>query len=386
MSHLFYLSNNQLYHLNNNRSTALSCESITHYKRNLASIQRRSEWKTTGTGAQFMGYAQSYESDDGPIFPCGVTLMDEQNLIYAARLEEGVAIYTKSLNDLEGAEGLILRKPNFIVHDIDYDQQNKRLVMSANTSEYDFSSHLCLLPIEQTRIQYLTEGECMDANPIFDPQNAQRIIYDSCGLGYDAKGRELNSPKEICVLDLQTGDVDSLVKDDQYDFFKPQKDQQGNLYFIRRPYKTYQASLANDLKALVTAPFKIINAVTGWLDFFTQRYAGENLKTSSGINPAKAKQKSAEELFIEGNLIKTQETKKNNKAAGEKFPGIIPNSWELMKQTPDCELVCVKKGVLSYLLKNDLVIYSNGEQLIQLDKSGEESMLAEGKLIYKING
>ena len=384
MSHLFYLSSKHLFHLNNNRSVAISCQAITHYKQNLKSIQRRSEWKTTGTGAQFMGVANLHEAEEEPVFPSSMVVTDEQNIIYSARLDDGAAIYTKSLNDLEGAEGLILRKPNFIVHDIDYDRHNKRLVLSANHN-YDYTSHLCLLPIEQNRIQPLTEGDCIDANPVFDPQNSNRIIYDSCGLGYDNRGDILNGPKEICVLDLQTGQIESVVNDAQYDFFKPLKDLQGNLYFIRRPYKSQNSSILGDLKALIISPFKILNAVTGWLDYFTRRYAGETLKTSSGANPAKAKQKSEEELFIEGNLIKTQQAKKQNKDAGEKYPGIIPNSWQLMKQTPQGELICVKKGVLSYMLQNEDVIYSNGQQLIKINSGAEETMLAEGELIHKIN-
>ena len=50
---------------------------------------------------------------------------------------------------------------------------------------------------------------------------------------------------------------------------------------------------------------------------------GESLKSTSGANPAKARQKSEEELFVEGNLIKAQKALQQNQSAGEKFAGVI---------------------------------------------------------------
>ena len=167
---------------------------------------------------------------------------------------------------------------------------------------------------------------------------------------------------------------------------KPQVDQQGNLYCIQRPYSSgyHKESPFLVLKNVVLAPVKIIKAVIGWLDFFTQKYTGESLKTTSGANPAKTKQKSEEELFIEGNLIKAKQSLENNQKNGEKYPGFIPRSWQLIKIKPTGEKEVIKQGVMSFCIGNNIVIYSNGKHLIQLDENKNETLLCEDKLISKI--
>ena len=136
---------------------------------------------------------------------------------------------------------------------------------------------------------------------------------------------------------------------------------------------------------ILYAPFKIIRAVIGWLDFFTQRYTGESLKSTSGANPAKARQKSEEELFVEGNLIKAQKALQQNQSAGEKFAGVIPRNWELIQYSADGEQKVLKRGVLGYALNIEgSLYYSNGKYLIAMTADQTEQMLVEARLINKI--
>lgn len=380
---MLYLSDNQIIHLKDHKLINIPCQAVEQYKKNLEEIKQRKEWKSKGTGAQFMGIAQMHNMpESSQIYPSDVVLTQDDQIIYAARLDEGTAIYAKSLNNLQELEGLVLRKNEFVVYDMNYDSSSKRLVLSAS-APYQYERHLSILDVYGNRIQYITEGECQDANPVFDPQNPDQIYYDSCGFAYDQQGWVTIGPKRICLLNLRTGDLDSVLEDAHYNFLKPQKDGMGNLYFLKRPYK-HKTDSFTVLKDLILAPVRIIKAIIGWLDFFTQRYSGQSLKTTSGANPAKAKQKTQEELFIEGNLINAQKTRQQNINTGEKYPGIIPRSWELVKLTPSGELVTVKKGVLSYTLKAGNVLYSNGGFLLQIAPDGTESMLAEGHLISKL--
>ena len=185
---------------------------------------------------------------------------------------------------------------------------------------------------------------------------------------------------------MGTGDLDVVISDPKFDFFKPKLDSSGNLYFIKRPYThgDQRESPVTTLKDIVFAPFKIIRAIVGWLDFFTQRYTGESLKTTSGNNPAKSQQKSEEELFVEGNLIKAQQNLERNQKLGEKYPGTIPNSWELVKRSPSGNMTVLKKGVMSYAIKDDQIFYSNGKYLVEILPDQSEKLLLEAKLISKI--
>ncbi|MCU4435274.1 hypothetical protein KTH93_07235 [Acinetobacter bereziniae] len=384
MSSLFYLSNQNLYLLDGNKSITVPCQAIDQYKKNLVEIQQRKEWKTKGTGAQFTGnFSQDDQVDLNYIFPTDVVLTSDHKMIYTACLQEGTSINIKSLNDLQETEGLILRKNDFVVQDMAYDEAKKRLALSVNSNGYE--RHICILPLDANRTQYLTEGDCQDSNPCFDPQDTMQLYYDSCGLAY-GEHRIAYSPKEIYHLDMGTGELQTVASDPKFDFFKPKMDSLGNLYFIKRPYSRDGShhSPVTTIKDIIFAPFKIIRAIVGWLDFFTQRYTGESLKTTSGNNPAKSQQKSEEELFVEGNLIKAQQNLDRNQKSGEKYPGMIPKSWELVKMSPTGEMTTLKRGVMSFALKDDTIFYSNGKYLIELDADQNEHLRIEAKLISKI--
>lgn len=384
MSVLFYLSEQNLYLWDGNKSTTVPCQAIDQYKKNLLEIQQRKDWKTKGTGAQFMGLSgQDEEVNLKHIFPTDMVITPEQNLIYASCLQDGVSINSKSISNLQETEGLILRKNDFVVQDMAYDSVKNRLALSVNSDGYE--RHICILPLDANRTQFLTEGDCQDSNPCFDPRDSMQLYYDSGGLGY-GEYRVGFSPKEICHLDMGTGDLDVVISDPKFDFFKPKLDSSGNLYFIKRPYThgDQRESPVTTLKDIVFAPFKIIRAIVGWLDFFTQRYTGESLKTTSGNNPAKSQQKSEEELFVEGNLIKAQQNLERNQKLGEKYPGMIPNSWELVKRSPSGNMTVLKKGVMSYAIKDDQIFYSNGKYLVEILPDQSEKLLLEAKLISKI--
>ena len=384
MSVLFYLSEQNLYLWDGNKSTTVPCQAIDQYKKNLLEIQQRKDWKTKGSGAQFMGLsAQDEEVNLKHIFPTDMVITPEQNLIYASCLQDGVSINSKSISNLQETEGLILRKNDFVVQDMAFDSVKNRLALSVNSDGYE--RHICILPLDANRTQFLTEGDCQDSNPCFDPRDSMQLYYDSGGLGY-GEYRVGFSPKEICHLDMGTGDLDVVISDPKFDFFKPKVDSSGNLYFIKRPYThgDQRESPVTTLKDIVFAPFKIIRAIVGWLDFFTQRYTGESLKTTSGNNPAKSQQKSEEELFVEGNLIKAQQNLERNQKLGEKYPGTIPNSWELVKRSPSGNITVLKKGVMSYAIKDDQIFYSNGKYLVEILPDQSEKLLLEAKLISKI--
>ena len=49
MAALLYLSNQNLYLLDGNKSITVPCQAIDLYKKNLVEIQQRKDWKTKGS-------------------------------------------------------------------------------------------------------------------------------------------------------------------------------------------------------------------------------------------------------------------------------------------------------------------------------------------------
>ena len=63
---------------------------------------------------------------------------------------------------------------------------------------------------------------------------------------------------------------------------------------------------------------------------------------------------------------------------------MIPNSWELIKMTASGEMIVLKKGVMSFALKDNSIFYSNGKYLVEIDQNNNETLRVEAKLISKI--
>ncbi len=385
MTTLYYISGKQLHAFSDKGETTIACQAITQYTKNLQQIKNRKAWKTEGSGAMFMGMSADGYNDFDAIYPTAMAPMSDGLFAYSARLQEGTAIQSKAKQDNNTSEGLILRRTDFQVFDLCYDPTHRRAIVSASDTAYPSpygERHLCVLPLDSGRVQFVTEGDCQDKNPSMDPTNGNVIYYDSCGLAYSQDG-VVFGPRQINRLDLTTGDLQTLLADDKWDYFLPIKDKDGNLYAIKRPYReTDSSDPVNTLKSLVTAPIKLIKAIVGWLDFFTKRYSGESLKTS-GANPAKTKAKSEEELFIEGNLIKADKNLLKNQADGDQHAGFIPKSWELIKVNPTGDVTVIKKGVMAYCLSDDGVIISNGKSLLHI-KDGQETLITHAPKVSKL--
>ena len=115
MSPICYIADQTLYVLKENKIVTIPCEAIEQFKKNLNDIKQRKQWKSSGTGAQFMGvHDLSDDIDFSNVYPTGAIQIDENKIIYTARLQEGSSICIKNLNNLQEVEGLILRKSDCI--------------------------------------------------------------------------------------------------------------------------------------------------------------------------------------------------------------------------------------------------------------------------------
>jgi hypothetical protein len=74
-------------------------------------------------------------------------------------------------------------------------------------------------------------------------------------------------------------------------------------------------------------------------------------------------------FFIsKGNLIDAEKNLRENRASGEKYPGLAPKSWELIRRSKDGREQIVKKGVIDYCLAVDGLYYSNGSNVVYMQE------------------
>ncbi|KPU45703.1 hypothetical protein OXPF_09360 [Oxobacter pfennigii] len=368
----------------NSSVTYYESEYFKKYNKNLKDIKQRSAWKTEGSGAAFMGVSNPYTRlDEGKITGQihGVTFIEDgAKIIYSISVNEFSGLFIKSLNDAASEEGHIIHDTKIKFFNMDYNKNTDKIAISVGSSVTD--TDIAVLDVKTGHYHLVTEGNCKDENPVWS-HSGNVIYYDSSGAATDNEGNFTAwSPRGINRLDLDTGEIDEIVYFDKFDCFLPKEDSMGNMYFIKRPLDSGK-STGSFLDALLI-PFKIMKAIYNWLEFFTMRYTGQTF-SSGGKNPSNSKTRNPEESFINGNLINVEKTLKENKDRGEKNPGIIPRTWELMKRTPDGSIKTVKKGVLDYDINNrGDIIYSNGKYIIKLNDSGKEEVLEKVELADKI--
>lgn len=383
MENVIYISKGGLFLTDGGTSVDLPCEAVEKYKKTIAEVNQKKDWKTKGSGAMFM-YGAGVAAERA-VTNANVTgaAFSGNEIIYSAVLDNSSAIYKRSVSVSEHDENIIIRKQDLKIFDLSLCKANGNLAASAGTG---YARNIIFIAANSVDLNFLTEGDSIDSNPAFDPKNPDVIYFDSCGIAYYENGFFLGvGPRSIAKLNTAAGSLDDVLTDDNYDFFKPKCDSGGNMYCIKRPYKDTLRNKAS-LKDVFLAPFKIIKAIIGWLDYFTKSYAGESLKTKGG-NPARSKNLSEKEIFIENNLINVEKSLAESKQAGNQYPGIAPNNWQLIKVNAAGEQTVVKKGVLDYAItQNGDIVFSNGKfiLMININEGGKEEILCKADLATKI--
>lgn len=373
-------SEGKLCSVSNGKLSWYNSQHVTAYKQNLESITQRKAWKTQGTGAMFRGAYEPLRSKEnapiGEIF--GLSFAANGDVIYSLKVETSSGIFSKSLEDSIDAEGHIIHKHDTEFYGLDFNKETQQLVVSISDG---WGRHLALFNNNSAIYTMLTEGDSRDENPTWSRTASQTVFYDSCGIGKDKNGLVAGfGPRTIQRLDLNSGQVDELAAVTNCNCLAPREDNLGNIYFLQRPAASSKRHFWAILLDILLIPLRILKALFNWANIFTMRYSGETLVTP-GENPANARQKKPEETFIEGNLINVQKTLKANAAKGEKYPGLIPKDWKLMKLSPSGAITPVKSGVLSYDIDNDgRIVYSNGLHLLKVNSSGSEEHIATVKM------
>ena len=340
----------------------LECAVAEKYRERARELRRKKEWKQTGAGALFMyGRQEAEDADIRPMIAGCACVPSSEKLVYSLNFEQGGGVYFANEGELD--EHIhVNTTTRFYELDV-----NPAGIIAVSCAEGQTERHIMLIKPSENNLQTITDGDCTDGNPMWSRRDCHVLFYDSSGIGYDSHERFMGyGPRSIYRLNTETGELDEVLFHEKYNYTNPFEDANGNLYFIRRPYETERKGMS--LTDILLAPFRVLRAIGGWLDFFSRRYTGEALNTA-GANPAKANQKSEKELFIDGNLLEAAKNEKLNAAAGEKSPGYAPRSWELMVKSPDGSEKVLKKGVISYLVTQNGVIYSNGKYIISEEKS-----------------
>src|SRR5262249_35359721 len=161
------------------------------------------------------------------------------------------------------------------------------------------------------------EGDSFDIAPRWVPGSGRRIVFQTAGVGRDGHGRFSGlGPFAIHLLDLDSGNMDTLAEEPESDLLGPHMDASGVLYYIRRPHQG-RGGKVRPLRALLDTlllPFRLAHAIFQYFNFFSMMYTGKPLSNSQG---AAQRQPDLKQMMVWGNLIDAEKAARSNALSNE---------------------------------------------------------------------
>ena len=401
-SNIFYIANNKMYQLDSGKQKEIKSQVLEDYRRRVVDKVKRNEWKSKGSGAIFTDTAAPEMSAEAALknirFAITSLTKSEYGIAYTLGIDDVCGIYTSNSSD---TDGILISDNNYI-----YSHINKGDISYVVSASFAGEAHIGIMKSGQNGCDFITEGVSRERWPMWSKKSASRIIYSGCGLALPQKALDqkeklksypamilerfeeynyVESPYSVYSIDLETMELDELITDpsQKFSYVKPFEASDGYLYYIKKPYNE-NTDNGMGLGDIILAPFRLVGALFGFLNFFTIKYSGKTLTKTAGNT--KAKNASEEKMFIDGNIFEAGKELENNRRQGDKFPGAVPRSYQLCRRrgkNGDEEII--KKGIIAYACREDgEILCSNGLHLLSLKPNGdkfEESLIAKENAI-----
>lgn len=384
---VIFASRNRMGFYRDSNLDYLESQYLNKYQKNKLEISKKYEWKTEGINSAFRGdimhRMNANPDENSNAYVNGIAFLHEgEDVVYSVSADENSGIFIKSLNNHNEPERHVIHDSKVMFYNIDYNEASSQLAVAVQNTAWE--RNIAVMDIETSKYSVITEGDSIDDNPVWGKLNPKTIYYESTGVGRNNQGMVIGfSPRVINKLDFNKGELSEVVAFENFDCIYPRVDQYDNLYFIKRAYQSSH-NIKISLIDYLIIPFKIIRAIFKWIELFTILHTGEPL-TSKGANPAKTKQMDAKDVIINGNIINADKILKENLSKGEKYAGIAPKDWELVKLDTNGKQHTIKKGVLGFdINKNNEIIYSNGKYILKITPEGKEEVVEEVEFIEKI--
>ncbi len=375
-----FLSNRKLHVRKNGMTQLIESEFERSVRERAASIERRHSWKTQGRGAMFTGGAwatQTNTSNNVPVLLTGLTAGQSGALLYSMETDAVSGIFHL---DAAGVETRLFHTADFRVRHAALHPDGVTLATTAFHKD-NMRSNIAVLPVQGTDFSEVTEGDSFDQVPHWVPGAKRRIVFQSAGVGRDGAGRFAGlAPCAIQQLDLDSGDLEELVSENDRDLLQPRQAEDGSLYYIRKPYESGMpaASLLGSLKDAGLFPFRMARAVFQYFNIFSMMYTGKPLVTNKG---AVQRRMDPRQLFIYGNLASAQ----MGQPLEDDAQGRVPSLWELIRSAPGGQKDVIARSVLAFdLVPGGTVLYSDGASITRLTPDGRSERVLQSEQIEQL--
>jgi hypothetical protein len=331
-------------------------------------------WKEgTAWGTNHVGKQTVTSDDSQPIKFRSVQTTADGNLLYflAGNGFGGLFEYDTDT----GKELRHLHRQKLDYRDLTYSASRDQILCASHYT--NGIANIVLAKRDGTENCEVTGGDTVDSKPSWVNPVDNSIVYQSQGQARNDAGYVIaHGPASILMLDLDTGDLDTVLEDEQTDFLCPKVDPQGNLLYIRRPYETAAYHPNQAITDTLFFPFRLLRAVFHFLNFFSLMYSRKPLTSASGPE-VKADIK---DILLQGKRIDAENAlRKAHLVQG--VPSLVPASWQLIKRNRHGQETVLANHVASFDLTNDgTLLYSNGCGVFQIFENGM-SLVHKDKII-----
>lgn len=349
-----------------------------------ARIHNRNAWKTQGSGAKFMSGRMLWSGEDpgGPVVPIAVTGVSrgthDGEWLYSLASDEVTGVF--ALRNQAAEEQRLFHTADFRVSQLNAHPAEDRV---ACVVEHRDVCNVAVMRGDGSELTDVTQGDSIDRAPSWVPGSSDELVYQSAGIARNQQGIASGiSSTHIEKLNVGSGEMSTVLQNDNYDFLDPRMDGSGNLYCIRKPYRSPHAKThpLRVLLDLVLFPFRMLFALFQYMNFFSMRYTGKTLVTSGD---ARQRQADLRQMMMLGNLMQAQHDAEQMAARDRE--GLVARSWELVKKPASGDVQVLAKGVLSFdLCADGSVVFTDGNRIFLLGPDGGKTELVQDRLISQV--
>lgn len=230
----------------------------------------------------------------------------------------------------------------------------------------DGSVHLAEYDAAGKRERVITSGDCRDENPV---RRGSNVYYQSSGLARNAQGAIVAAGNTtINCLNVETGDIETVLSAEKYDYLLPRLAGDDVLYCIQAPHQTGTVyPFQNLLLDIVLFPWRLCVAVFGFLNVFSMLFAKKPLTTAGGPN---AKPVDMSSRVLHNRIVNVQKsTNKESKCTA------VSKEWKLVRFEGG-KVTEIASNVLWFDLDgSDQPVYTDGFSLY--DSHGKQQYEAD---------
>ena len=348
-------------------------------------IRQRNAWKAQGFGARFMSGGMPWNSDPGddqaetPVVINAVSRgTHDGEILYSLASGEIGGLF--SIECTGQNERRILHTADFRISELNASAAEGKIACVIRTK---IGSHIAVMRSDGGELSDVTQGDALDASPVWTPGTPHELIFQSAGIARNAAGAAVGvSASQIMKVNIESGDTEVLLGDEQHDYLDPKIDAAGNLYCVRKPHESLTPTF-NPFRAiwdLVLLPVRLLFAVFQFMNFFTMRYTGKTLVSSGNM---RQRQMDPRQMLIMDNVAHARGA--SALFAPNRKDWKVSRSWTLMKKAPNGGLENIATGVLTFDLCDDgSLLYTNGSRIFTRTLDGQTQEVLKEQFISQV--